>query len=142
MSETRLFRIPLDTAQQPERGKVSEMLLEFAEPLLYLDPQGPADIQAFASCLQLAELCWNLPILERNGSRSSPRLRTQLRTQFEQILAVVPKPIADVLKNLIETRKVRFGHIPILIRSRVEGDHLNDARVVAEAREADFPHGR
>jgi hypothetical protein len=137
MSETRLYKIAIDRAGRPEPGKVSEMLLEFAEPLLYLEPHGPPDLLAFRTCLQLAETCWNLPVMERLGTPSSG----SIRSQFEQVLATSPKPIADTLNELVAARKGRFAHIPFLIFSRVEGVYLDDARIVADARQADLPGG-
>jgi hypothetical protein len=49
-----------------EPGKISEMLLEFAAPLLQLGADGPPDIKVLGQLMMLTEMCWNLPVFETN----------------------------------------------------------------------------
>jgi hypothetical protein len=44
-------------------GKISEMILEFAQPLLEADG-GPPNIQAARNIMQMVMICWNLPVQE------------------------------------------------------------------------------
>lgn len=57
-----LYKVDLETRNASlEPGKVSEMILEFAAPLLQLDPVAPHDITMLGEVLLMAEMCWNLP---------------------------------------------------------------------------------
>jgi hypothetical protein len=47
-----LIKIPLEPGAKPEHGKVSEMILEFARPLMEFDPGGPPDIQAVRNTMR------------------------------------------------------------------------------------------
>ncbi len=125
-----LFKIPLEGDAAPAPGKVSEMLLEFAQPLLYADPGGPPDVAAVKSVMQIAELCWNLPVLEATEARSYP----VAKQGFDRALQMVPAQIGRLLRQLVEDRKTKFAAVPFLVVLRVEGTTLNDLKVVAEAR--------
>jgi hypothetical protein len=131
-SELKLFKVPLEGEAKPEPGKVSEMLLEFAQPLLYAEPGGPPNVAAIQSIMQIAELCWNLPVLEATGARSYP----EAQRGFDQALRMVPGEISRLLRQLVEDRKTKFAAVPFLVVLRVEGESLEDLRVVAEARMA------
>ena len=113
-----------------EPGKVSEMILEFARPLLDLEPGGPPDINALRNILMFAELCWNLPVYERAGGAAD----AEFKKGFDRVLQAAPEAIASRLRQLVQDRKTRFAAIPFLITARVEGESLEQATVVAEAR--------
>lgn len=125
-----LLKIPLDSpGDPPAPGKVSEMILDFAEPLLSLGADGPPDITALRSALVMAEMCWNLPVFEKANNAAYG----QFKRGFDDVLQASPGPMADLLRQLIHDRKTRFAGVPFLVTVRVEGAG-SDAKVVAEAR--------
>jgi hypothetical protein len=130
MSVPGLYKIPLDGDGKPESGKVSEMILEFAQPLLGFDPAGPPDIQDIRSIMMLAAVCWNLPIMV--AKKDAQAAATQ--QMFDTAMAQVPKPLGQVLLGMIEDRKTRFGAVPFYVVPHVEGTNPKNARIVAEAR--------
>lgn len=130
-----LIKIPLEPGGVPDPGKVSEMILEFAGPLLYADPAGPPNVAAVRSIMQLAEMCWNLPVLEANKSPLYPDAKKSL----DQALAIMPGLASSLLRQLILDRKTKFAAIPFSVILRVEGTSLDDMKVVAEARMSQAP---
>lgn len=133
-----LIKIPLEGVGAPEPGKVSEMILEFAEPLLYSDPSGPPNVAAVRSIMQLAEMCWNLPVLEANRSPLYP----SAKKSFDQALAVMPGLASSLLRQLIRDRETKFAAVPFSVILSVEGSSLDDMKVVAEARMSQAPGPR
>jgi hypothetical protein len=114
----------------PESAKVSEMLRDYAEPLLYADPAGPADVETIRTAMQLAMICWNLPVYEAIGS---PLYGQGVRT-LDAIMTRVPSAVASNLRRLIEDRKTKFAALPFLALVEVNGTTLENATITAEAR--------
>jgi hypothetical protein len=110
-------------------GKISEMILEFAEPLLEADG-GPPNIQAARHVMQLVMICWNLPVLEAAGRHED----VEMRKMFDEAIDRLPGRVKDLLLGLVADRKSKFETIPFLVNLRIEGSTLEDARLVAEAR--------
>jgi hypothetical protein len=125
-----LVKIPLEPGAEPQPGKISELILEFASPLLELDPKGPLNIAALRSIMRLAEMAWNLPVLER---AEDPTYASAKRS-FDEALAAMPAIVARVLRQLVDDRKGRFAANPFFVTVEVKGANLDDARVAAEAR--------
>jgi hypothetical protein len=125
---------PLKIGEQPlarpDSAKVSEMLRDYAQPLLYADPAGPADVDTIRTAMSLAMICWNLPVYEAMGS---PLFAQGVRT-LDAIMAGVPNAVAANLRRLIEDRKTTFGSLPFLALVEVTGTTLENATIVAEAR--------
>lgn len=125
---------PLKITEQhfsvPDSEKVSEMLRDYAEPLLYADPAGPADVDTIRTAMSLAMICWNLPVYEAIGS---PLYAQGVRT-LDAIIARVPGAVASNLRRLIDDRKTKFGSLPFLALVEVTGTTLENATIVAEAR--------
>jgi hypothetical protein len=107
-------------------AKFSEVILEFAAPLLTLDPDGPPDIDALRSVMTIASLCWNAPLAEVQGDRS-------LMQQLQPILVTAPDPVAGVLRQMLSARLTRYAGVPHMIIAEVTGSTLDDARCVARA---------
>lgn len=59
-----LIKIPLEPGCKPVPAKVSEVILEFAQPLMEFGEDGPPDIQTMRNIMMLAMVCWNVPIME------------------------------------------------------------------------------
>lgn len=125
-----LYKIDPDARLAP--GKVSEMFLEFAQPLIYIEPSGPPDIDTLRHILKFAEMCWNLPVVEREDKAAYALSKAGL----DRAVHAAPKVVADRLLQMLRDRTERFGAVPFFITARVEGDELARARVVAEARMA------
>ncbi len=75
-----LYKIPLDPGGSPEPGKVSEMFLDFAQPLLEIDEDGPANMEALRSVVMIAMTCWNLPVMEAQKAAESAASRGMFDT--------------------------------------------------------------
>jgi hypothetical protein len=114
----------------PDSAKVSEMLRDYAQPLLYADPAGPADVDTIRTAMSLAMICWNLPVYEALGS---PLYAQGVRT-LDAIMARVPAAVASNLRRLIDDRKTKFGSLPFLALVEVTGTTLENATIIAEAR--------
>lgn len=120
----------LDPGGRPEPGKVSEMFLDFAQPLLEIDEAGPANVEALRSIVMIAMICWNLPVMEAQKAAES----AATRGMFDTVMAQMPSPIRTVLNQLISERTTRFGEIPFFLNVFVKGTSLQTVRIVAEAR--------
>ena len=114
----------------PDSEKVSELLRDYAQPLLYADPAGPADIDTIRTAMSLAMICWNLPVYEAMGSP----LYTQGVRTLDAIIARVPGAVASNLKRLLDDRKTKFGSLPFLALVEVTGTTPENATIIAEAR--------
>lgn len=110
-------------------GKISELIIEFAQPLVDLAP--PRDIETLRRLIHLAVLCWNVPVLERTPT---PELQAHLH-----LFDALPEPILRTLQQLRRDRVTRYGLVPFLITAEVRGTSLADAVVHAEARSAAHP---
>lgn len=114
----------------PAPERVAELLREFAEPLLYADPEGPADIETLRTSMWLAMMCWNLPVYEAIGSP----LFTQGERTLQEIQSRVPNVVAATLRKLVELRKTKFAAAPFLVIVDVQGKSLRSATIAAEGR--------
>jgi hypothetical protein len=109
-----------------QQGKVSELILEFARPLMYADPEGPPDIETLRQMMKFVCICWNLPMLEgKEGAEVKKHL---------DLLEQVPPPIKKLVDGLMRDRRTKFGSIPFLVTVEVRGTNMDDAVIRAEAR--------
>jgi hypothetical protein len=117
------------TQGQGEPGKVSEMILEFARPLL--DAMGQAgSIEDLRAAFELVTTCWNLPVFEREA----PAEAIAHRRNFDSVVASFPELLSSVLLGLVESRKTTFGQVPFMVLVEVRGTSLDDCTIYAEAR--------
>jgi len=124
------LEISSDPGAVPDTLEVSALIRDFAEPLLYADPAGPADVETIRTAMMLAMMCWNLPVYEATGS---PLYAQGVRT-LDAITERVPAVVGVKLRKLIEDRKLRFASVPYLVIVEVTGTTLKNATIVAEAR--------
>jgi hypothetical protein len=110
-------------------GKFSEVIVEFAQPLLYVEPDGPPDIKALRNVISVATVCWNAPMWEVQGDRSPMQ-------QLQPTLMTAPPPIAAAMRKMLASRLTRYAGVPHTIIAEVTGSSLEDARVVARAHDA------
>jgi hypothetical protein len=121
-----LLKRPDDLSSGWERGKVSELIIEFARPLMYAEPGGPGDIETLRQMMKFVVICWNLPMVEgKEGAEVKKHLRL-----FDEL----PPPIKKLVDGLMRDRKTKFGSIPFLVTVEVRGTTLDDAVIRAEAR--------
>lgn len=120
---------PRRSEAQGVPGKVSEMILEFARPLL--DAMGqPGSIEDLRVAMKLVMVCWNLPVLQR---KRLPEWDEHQR-HFDSVVATSPEPVVPILLGLVESRKTTFGQIPFMVLVEVRGTSLDDCTIYAEAR--------
>lgn len=124
-----LRKIPLDGPADLSPAKFSEMIQEFAQPIFDL-MGGLRTIDQLRSGLNIAVLIWNLPVFEQT---KSPHLQDYLAA-YEKMLAAVPEEGRVVLRQLLDDRRDRFRLVPTFVFVTVEGDTLDNAKVIAEAR--------
>jgi hypothetical protein len=93
-----LIKIPLEPGSKPLPGKVSEMTLEFAQPLIEFGEGGPPDIQTMRNIMMLGMVCWNLPIMESRTDAYGP----STRRMFDDAMARMPNSLGRVLLELVE----------------------------------------
>ena len=114
----------------PAADEVSKLLRDFAEPLLYVDPAGPSDVETVRTAMMLAMICWNLPVYEALGHP----LYQQGKRTVDAISKSVPLVVGSKLRKLLEDRKTKFGALPFLVVIEVTGSTCADAIITAEAR--------
>lgn len=124
------LQIPEGDFSLPDATQVSKLLRDYAQPLLYIDPDGPADLDTMRTAMGLAMICWNLPVYE---ALASPMYAQGMRT-LDAVSAQVPAAVAGCLQKLILERKTKFAALPFLVTVEVVGDRLRSATIAAEAR--------
>jgi hypothetical protein len=135
MKPAALLPIPKGDFTLPDATEVSKLLRDYAQPLLYIDPAGPADMETMRTAMGLAMICWNLPVYEAVGS---PLYAQGMRT-LEAVSAQVPAAVSACLKKLITERKTKFASHPFLATVEVVGDRPRSATIAAEARRPRVP---
>lgn len=113
-------------AEQKSQGKMSERLLDFAQPLLEVmeATTGTRERQMFEQALTIATTIWNASVFDqRNGDRC-------FRTQIEQTLLSDPQ-LPDELRQLFAMMMTRKAQLfpdderlvgDVSIRERTPGD--------------------
>jgi hypothetical protein len=130
MKDAPALHVPAESFTLPEPVRVSELLRGFAEPLLFIDLEGPADLDTMRTAVGLAMICWNLPVYEAVGS---PLYAQGVRT-LEKIHQQLPAAVSSCLRRLIHDRKTKYAEHAFLVTVEVVGDDVRSARLVAEAR--------
>lgn len=91
-----------DTTGLPSR-KISETLLDFAQPLLQALPQ-PLQRKHLEEALTLAVTLWNLATAEQWG------LGTSWTRVSRRALQAIPGPVREaLLEQMLERKRVRFA---------------------------------
>lgn len=121
----KVFKVDLDGDADPEPLELSDMLREFGEPLLELEPAG---LDGLRRVWSLIAACWNLPML-------SPRDGAAYREARRVLDAATDGASEDeraLHTQLIEDRITRFGLIPFTVTIAIEGSTLESATIRAE----------
>jgi hypothetical protein len=125
-----LLKKSLEPGAAWEPGKISEVFLDFARPLLEAEPGGPPDIAMIRNVMQIAMVCWNQPVYEA----ANHPLGAQARAALGQIVRRAPHPLGSLVRQLVDDRVTKFATVPFLVFVRVDGSDPTNARIVAEAR--------
>ena len=81
--------------EQWEPGKISEMIYDFAEPLLELGG-GPQDIETLRKIMMMASVAWNVPLLEKKpGAGLAEHLHL-----FDEL----PEPLRSAIQGMRRDR--------------------------------------
>jgi len=114
----------------PDSRTASALMREYAEPLLYADPAGPADLDTMRTSMMLAMICWNLPVYQAVGH---PLYEKGVQT-LDKVMRSVPRSVASTLRLLLDQRKQSYADAPFLISVDVTGTTPKNALIVAHAR--------
>lgn len=120
----------MEEADEPgpswQPGKVSEIIVDFARPMIETFGGGPADVETLRNMMMLVCVCWNVPVLQATGD---PDVAEHLHW-----LQTLPEPLKRMLDDLMRDRRTRFASIPFLVTVEVRGTDLKNASIYAEAR--------
>ncbi len=122
--EHYLFVQTKDGRREP--AKVSDMMLDFAQPLLGVESGGPRDMGDLRNALKLAMLCWNAPLYAARGNYTFMRA-------VEDMLASMPADIAGGMRAMMADRQGRFAAVPFAVIVDAAGTTLAEARITASA---------
>jgi hypothetical protein len=109
-----------------EPVKISDMMLEFAQPLLGFESGGPRDISELRNALQLATLCWNAPVYAARGDYT-------FKPAIDSVLASMPAEITRRMRAMMADRRGRFAAVPFAVIADVAGTTVAEARITASA---------
>ena len=108
-----------------EPAKVSKMMLEFAEPLLQLEP-GPRTSERLRHIMQLASLCWNSRLYEELGEGLFMRA-------VEDAMARASAELRGALERMLQDRRTRFADVPYAVIADVTSETADEVIVTAKA---------
>ncbi|MGZ3421400.1 MAG: hypothetical protein ACXVEF_17485 [Polyangiales bacterium] len=101
-----------DQAASEPIPPISAALFEFARPMMSTMPQ-PRKLAHVRAAMALAQLAWNLPLLERKGD---PAVAKAYREKTEAELATKPMLARDLVAQMMKTRLTRFGNDERLVK--------------------------
>lgn len=108
-----------------EPAKVSKMMLEFAEPLLQVEP-GPRTSEHLRHVMQLASLCWNAQLYEELGD-------SQFMRAVEVVTAKASDELRCALERMLQDRRTRFADVPYAVVADVTGETADEVIITAKA---------
>jgi hypothetical protein len=108
-----------------EPGKFSDMLVEFAQPLLALH-EGPKTGEVVRQILNVASVCWNAPVYEALGDG-------QFMHALEAVMVGAPPPAREILRDMLRDRRARLQDVPFAVLTDVIGEDAEEIRVQAAA---------
>lgn len=91
---------------------ISSVLFDFAKPMMDSMPT-PRKLAHVRAAMALAQLAWNLPMLERKGD---PALAKEYRAKTDAELATKPAVARELVATMMKTRLTRFGSDERLVR--------------------------
>jgi hypothetical protein len=106
--------------------KISEIMLEFAQPLLSPESGGPRNIREVRIALRLATLCWNAPLYAACGDYTFTRA-------IERVLASASAEVSSRMRAMMADRQGRFAAAPFAVSADAVGTGVGTARISASA---------
>ncbi|MBI2393628.1 MAG: hypothetical protein HYV09_28880 [Deltaproteobacteria bacterium] len=94
-----------DEAARAPVPPISVTLFEFATPMTDTMPV-PRKLAHLKAAMALAQLAWNLPILERSGD---PALAKEYRAMAEAELATKPALARELVAQMMKSRLTRYA---------------------------------
>ena len=120
-------RKPEAQASLADLPKLSAIIIEFAKPLLAHLPTDPPRIDDLRKVMTVATIAWSLPILQRRDDEEA----AQLRSLFEQQMALVGPDLRRIIHQMMQLRITRYGHGPRIGTFDVVADGAGRAKIVA-----------
>ena len=122
-------RKPEAQASLADLPKLSAIIIEFAKPLLAAAPgrEPPLRIDDLRKVMTVATIAWSLPILQRRDDEEA----AQLRSLFEQQMALVGPDLRRIIHQMMQLRITRYGHGPRSGTFDVVADGAGRAKIVA-----------
>ena len=102
---------------------ISTALFDFAKPMMDTMPT-PRKLAHVRAAMALAQLAWNLPMLERKGD---PELAKEYRKKTDAELATKPDVARGLVATMMKTRLTRFGsdeRLVLFVDVVEEGDEI------------------
>jgi hypothetical protein len=91
---------------------ISSALFEFAKPMMDSMPT-PRKLAHVRAAMALAQLAWNLPLLERKGDPSAAKA---YREKTDAELAKKPAAARELVSQMMKTRLARFANDERLVK--------------------------
>jgi hypothetical protein len=127
---TMIDRIPellvQDEDGASQRAKFSQLMLEFAEPLLAIARAEGPSIEALRRSMMLATLCWNAPLRAVQGDDRAQR-------ELDVFLKSAEPALRAALRSMLSSRMTQYAGVPFAVFANVEGSSAENARCVAYA---------
>lgn len=104
-----------------ELPKLSDVLMDFAAPLLDMIPGEPTT-EFVQAALGLAMVAWNLPLLKEHGNAGE---FDQLRLDLQRTLDTAPPAAGAMLDRMMRERSQKYAADPRLITNfkvKLDGD--------------------
>jgi hypothetical protein len=109
-----------------QRAKFSQLMLEFAEPLLAIARAEGPSIEALRRSMMLATLCWNAPLRAVQGDDRAQR-------ELDVFLKSAEPALRAALRSMLSSRMTQYAGVPFAVFANVEGSSAENARCVAYA---------
>jgi hypothetical protein len=106
----------------PQRTKLSQRLINFAEPLT--EAVGAGDFDTLTGCMEIAAMCWNAALLAEGGDLT-------LEARLARILRSSPPTIQLAIQKLLVDRVTRFADDPYTVELLVTKNSSGDASITA-----------
>jgi hypothetical protein len=104
-----------------ELPKLSDVLMDFAAPLLDMIPGDPSG-EFVQAALGLAMVAWNLPLLKEKGNAGQ---FDELRQDLQRTLDTAPPAAGAMLERMMRERSKKYAADPRLItdfKVKMDGD--------------------
>jgi len=106
----------------PQRTKLSQRLIDFAEPLT--EAVGAGDFDTLNGCMEIAAMCWNAALLAEGGDPT-------VEARLARIVRSSPPTIQLAIQKLLVDRVTRFADDPYTVELLVTKNSSGSASITA-----------